>query len=187
MPKGAKKQTRKARQSKGGRPRKEGVDRYEGGQIRHEHRGRDEPSAMALRQIAAHGPSDAIDRAVSEKIITQAHGDAFDRYRRDRAAKLELRDVEAKPGPLARIMVRDPSDAQELPSSWRAPMSDKERERRAERYDAAYSALKATGDRQAVGQAALVCGGYQWSVPASLRTAGEALRKFYLDGVKKVA
>lgn len=150
------------------------------------------PTPETLTQLRHNGPTCVIERAMSIKdengnplLLTSEEGQALSNYARDRRCYLDVRDVECKPGPLARLAVRDARDSTEtLPSTWNTPMSDEERERRASRYIDAYAAIKATGDRRAASQAALVIGGYVWTDADSLKNAARALRAFYVRGVR---
>lgn len=170
-----------------GRPPRQDVERYDSGRIRDSERERTDPTPQTAAKVSA-VPTCHIQRAICEKVLTAEQGQALSNYASDRRCFLDVRDVECKPGPLARIAVRDARDSTEtLPSTWNTPMSDEERERRASRYVDAYAAIKATGDRRAASQAGLVVGGYAWTDAMALKNAARALKRFYLDGLKKVA
>lgn len=161
---------------KAGRPRKAEAPRYPSGGVRH---APSDPNDRLKARLDADGPTCGIARAVAEKTITPDQGRALEQYRADRQAAIMVGDVMDRPSSLSRIMIRDRADQKDLPSSWAEPMDDDRRARAAERYKAGHEAIKATGDRQAVGQCALVCGGYVCTRPEALARGAEALRALY--------
>lgn len=143
-----------------------------------------DPTPQTVAKVQA-APTCAIQRAVRAKVITASQGQAVERYRSHRAAKIDPRDVMDKPGPLGRLMVREASDqpSEDLPSSWRIPLDDAGRERMAARSDEAYAAMKAAHPR-GPGQVALLCGGHTWTDAEALAAAARALDRLYMRGEK---